>query len=67
MTDRPEGNDLDVCCCGDYRRSHKDGVGRCMLGKLCRPVPCTKFRLYSYGPPKRDRQIEDGRYRSERP
>lgn len=40
-----ETSPLDVCKCGDYRRQHKDGVGRCLLGDLCTPSGCHKFRL----------------------
>lgn len=35
----------DVCKCGDYRHQHVDGTGRCKLGSLCSPSPCTEFRL----------------------
>lgn len=35
----------DVCCCGDYRRQHVGGEGRCTLGNLCSPAPCRRFRL----------------------
>jgi hypothetical protein len=40
-------SDFDTCTCGDYRRDHKDGTGRC-----CMPddlthgfEPCLSFRL----------------------
>jgi hypothetical protein len=39
--------DFDTCHCGDYRHQHVGGVGRCMLGSLCTPTPCTRFRLSS--------------------
>jgi hypothetical protein len=40
-----ERHPLDTCKCGDYRRQHVDGVGRCKLEELCTPTPCQKFRL----------------------
>ncbi len=43
MTENP----YDVCYCGDYRHQHVNGIGRCMLGSLCTPTPCQKFRLAS--------------------
>lgn len=42
MTEHAE----DVCMCGDYRRQHYQGTGRCLLGSLCRPGYCVKFRLF---------------------
>lgn len=52
---------LDVCECGDYRHQHKNGKGRCLLGDLCTPTPCQKFRFFrgpseneiTYGPGRR--------------
>lgn len=35
----------DICHCGDYRRSHVEGTGRCQLDDLCTPGRCQKFRL----------------------
>lgn len=43
----------DLCECGDYRHQHVGGIGRCMLGSLCTPTPCEKFR-FSRGPSKDD-------------
>ena len=37
---------LDVCACGDYRRQHASGTGRCLLGDLCTPYGCRQFRLF---------------------
>lgn len=51
------GNPTDECECGDYRRSHYDGTGRCELAELCRPTPCLRFRLYKTATPEQ----EDGR------
>ncbi len=39
----------DVCECGDYRHQHDGGEGRCMLGSLCQPARCLKFRLFREG------------------
>lgn len=38
---------LDECRCGDYRRDHENGTGRCkMPNDLCHGFkPCTVFRL----------------------
>jgi hypothetical protein len=36
---------FDVCECGDYRHQHVGGTGRCLLGSLCTPAPCSKFRF----------------------
>lgn len=36
---------FDVCDCGDYRRQHVNGTGRCNLGSLCTPGHCAQFRL----------------------
>lgn len=40
----------DVCECGDYRRFHIGGTGRCtMPDDLCHGfTPCTEFRLSSH-------------------
>lgn len=48
MTDASgiDAHDLDTCMCGDYRRQHVNGAGRCMLNELCTPTPCRKFRLF---------------------
>ncbi len=40
-------SDFDTCYCGDYRYQHVNGTGRCALGSLCTPSPCSKFRLSS--------------------
>ena len=39
---------LDVCDCGDYRRDHENGVGRCtMPDDLCHGFrPCFRFVLW---------------------
>lgn len=43
-----ERRDEDVCAwCGDYRRSHTDGIGPCQLCKWNHPPgmePCAKFK-----------------------
>ena len=41
-------SDFDACSCGDYRRDHVDGVGRCLLSNTISHdfTPCTKFRLF---------------------
>ena len=41
------GHPLDECDCGDYRRDHIDGTGRCtMPDNLSHGFkPCLKFRL----------------------
>lgn len=44
---------FDVCWCGDYRHQHVDGMGRCLLGSLCTPSPCMRFR-FSSGPSQTD-------------
>ena len=41
-----EDNDYDTCHCGDYRKQHINGTGRCNLGSLCTPGHCSKFRLF---------------------
>ena len=41
-------SDLDTCYCGDYRRDHVDGEGRCKLNGLGHGYSgyqCLKFRL----------------------
>lgn len=43
---------FDVCECGDYRHQHVDGVGRCKLGSLCTPTPCSKFRFFRATAPR---------------
>ena len=46
-TDNDAADHPDDCCaCGDYRKQHKDGTGRCLLGDLCTPYPCRRFRLH---------------------
>lgn len=42
-----ELRDFDMCACGDYRRDHKDGTGRCrMPDDLTHGFkPCLEFRL----------------------
>lgn len=37
--------DSDVCECGDFRKQHEGGVGKCMLAEQCSPTPCQRFRL----------------------
>lgn len=39
----------DICKCGDFRHQHAGGTGRCLLGNLCTPSPCHKFRLCMTG------------------
>lgn len=41
-------NHEDVCTCGDYRKDHENGTGRCrMPNDLCHGfVPCEKFTLF---------------------
>lgn len=41
------GHPLDECDCGDYRRDHANGTGRCkMPDGLCHGFkPCFKFIL----------------------
>lgn len=53
----------DICRCGDYRRSHRGGIGPCGLNSLGHGVPgyrCTEFRLLKYAeveiPPKQSDQ-----------
>lgn len=48
----------DTCYCGDYRHQHEGGTGRCLLGSLCTPEPCRKFRFVS-GPSDEDRKKPD--------
>lgn len=46
------GHELDICECGDYRRDHVDGSGRCkMPDDLTHGFePCLEFKLgYEYG------------------
>jgi hypothetical protein len=37
----------DICKCGDYRRDHEGGIGRCTLPADTMPGfrPCVRFRL----------------------
>lgn len=45
---KAETGDLDTCVCGDYRRDHIDGTGRCKMNGLGHMVPgysCEKFEL----------------------
>lgn len=41
-------SNIDICKCGDYRRQHIDGSGKC---KICSsnnlPGPCHKFEIAS--------------------
>ena len=46
---------FDVCECGDYRHQHSGGTGRCLLGNLCTPTPCERFRFFQ-GPSDEDRK-----------
>jgi hypothetical protein len=41
-------DDLDACHCGDYRRDHVDGKGRCKLNwaHSIGEGPCSEFRLF---------------------
>ncbi len=43
-----EVHPLDVCDCGDYRRDHENGAGRCaMPDDLCHGFkPCFRFVLW---------------------
>lgn len=47
MTITPILDPLDECECGDYRREHEGGTGRCrMPDDLCHGFkPCLQFRL----------------------
>lgn len=48
-------SDLDECKCGDYRRSHESGTGRCLLcaWNPANPLdPCMKFELHHSPMPK---------------
>lgn len=36
----------DVCMCGDYRKQHHKGTGRCLLEDGCKPGRCQRFRLF---------------------
>jgi hypothetical protein len=38
---------FDICTCGDYRRDHEGGTGRCTLPADPVPdyQPCRRFRL----------------------
>jgi hypothetical protein len=41
-------NPFDICTCGDYRRDHEGGTGRCTLPDATAPAdfrPCVRFRL----------------------
>jgi hypothetical protein len=49
---------FDVCECGDYRHQHVGGTGRCILGSLCTPVGCSKFRFFR-GPSESDLKKPD--------
>ena len=44
-----ESHPLDICRCGDYRRSHEgpDGLGACGLNGLGHggPGPCFRFEI----------------------
>jgi hypothetical protein len=40
----------DICYCGDFRKDHKDGTGRCIFNDEVRDGhggagPCYQFRL----------------------
>lgn len=37
---------LDVCACGDFRRSHTNGTGRCAACECHSGGQCLKFRLF---------------------
>lgn len=41
-----EAHPFDVCHCGDYRHQHENETGKCKLGSLCTPTPCSQFRLF---------------------
>lgn len=48
MKPMSEMTDEDTCWCGDYRRDHVDGIGRCRLNGLGHGVPgyeCERFIL----------------------
>jgi|GEM_PF-5432591 len=38
-------SEWDTCICGDYRRDHKDGTGRCGLRWLKPDCGCNSFRI----------------------
>ena len=38
------GHPLDLCECGDYRRDHEGGEGRCL--RLDHEIPCGRFDLF---------------------
>jgi hypothetical protein len=44
-------SDLDICACGDYRRDHEGGVGKCRKpNDLCHGFqPCVSFRKVMNG------------------
>lgn len=46
IADPPSPDPEDLCRCGDARRQHLHGTGRCNLGSLCTPYPCQRFRLF---------------------
>lgn len=41
----PEPHDLDSCYCGDFRRSHTNGTGKCAACDCHSGGQCLKFRL----------------------
>jgi hypothetical protein len=49
MATEEKPHPLDACYCGDFRYQHAKGGGRCLLGDLCTPTPCQKFRFF-HGP-----------------
>ena len=50
---------LDVCECGDYRHQHAGGgEGRCLLGSLCTPAPCMKFKFFR-GPTEQEKKDDE--------
>lgn len=53
-----EPHPYDSCQCGDYRHQHVGGTGRCLLGSLCTPGHCQKFR-FAHGPSEADRNKPD--------
>jgi hypothetical protein len=41
-------NELDECYCGDYRKNHIDGTGRCVVCAIADVgiLRCMEFRLF---------------------
>lgn len=45
MSDAPQPSEWDTCLCGDYRRDHQGGTGKCKLRWLHPDCGCGAFRL----------------------